>query len=152
MYQYGQPDPKAEMAAQFAAQNLEPLTKILMEAIDKLELPTRLVGDVEVQKEDGIINLASGYITITASTTEYPRIGGTRTVPCWDVSAWKTYHATRHEPGGVDEAQIGHALNNFSAAAMALNAIMKEMIDIHFQNLGEAEAYASLYDGEEAYF
>lgn len=131
----------------FGNEQFPSLVKFLKQGIADLKVAT-FCGEVTVDEDDKVASIMGGGITIQPGILRLRHIGGFREIPCWTVSGWKHFPATRHEPDEVDEISLGESMSSMAAAKIAIEQALKSHVSNYFDSLGEALAYEQ---GEECW-
>jgi len=101
-----------------------------------------------VEIKEGSISAYGGAVTLDPVVYETPRIGAVQESAGWQVTVWKYYHATRHEPEDYVDSPVGDATNYSSAVQRFIETIFKIKADGYWDHLADEAMAQAWEDGE----
>jgi hypothetical protein len=104
---------------------------------------------ININIEEESISIMNGTITLSVEIGETKRIGGSMPIMEWSVIIWEHVRGDRDTPDDVADIGVGTAIDNGTAAGLAIKAIAKVLVDITLDKLSD-EAYARQFAEEKA--
>lgn len=120
---------------EFTQSNWENLCRIVTQASDNF-----IPNDTVVFDEDEKTIEIDG-ITIAADYTEVTTIADIRETPCWTVSYWVQSSYSYLQPPDADEVVCGHAFNNYDAARLLIDSVLKCRADAYWDSQRQTVEY-----------
>ena len=87
-------------------------------------------------------------ITLDPVVYETPRIGAMQETAGWQVTDWKYYHATRHQPEEWVDSPVGEPTHYVPAVQRFIEAIFKAKANSYWEHLADDAAAQSWAENE----
>ena len=108
----------------FAKEHFSLLVHCLQTVVKNLHLEA-IIGNIQVDETERIINIDNDSWSISAGKTEGKTILGFKEFPCWVLSVWKEYPATRETPADGDLCDVAFQQSSYLMVVETITQIVK---------------------------